>query len=137
LAGCIICVSQLTGEGLGAASTSNSCPGRLEDPAHYVLECAGLTDIRALHPAVVAAAATVTSVGAQLKSPRGLCSVRPNNFAEVVNCLLLAKRRWFAAEGGEHVLAVAAGLAWRGPNHAATIPLQTQSVTMQSSPSLP
>jgi hypothetical protein len=61
-------------------SPSDSCPccsGRLEDPAHYVLECAGLADIWALYPAVVAAAATVISVGAQA-AMRAL--LRPGNF---------------------------------------------------------
>jgi hypothetical protein len=54
----------------GPQRTSGSCPcaacgGQLEDPVHYVLECAGLAGLRARYPAVLAAASTVAAVGPQ------------------------------------------------------------------------
>jgi hypothetical protein len=40
-------------------------PAPIRSPAHYFLECAGLADLRARYPRVVAAAAAVPAVGGQ------------------------------------------------------------------------
>jgi hypothetical protein len=97
----------------GPQRTSGACPcsacsGALEDPAHYVLECAGLTDLRARYPAVVAAASAVAVVGAQA-ALRAL--VVPQNFAELANFLVLAKRRRFAVDGAARMQAAAEAAA--------------------------
>jgi hypothetical protein len=42
----------------------------------------------------------------------------PSNFAEVANYVLLAKRCRFAADGADHMMAVAAGLTWHGAGDA-------------------
>jgi hypothetical protein len=109
------------------------CPGRLEGPAHCVLECAGQADIRALYLAVVAAAAPVTSAGAQAATRAFL---RPSHFAEVANYLLLAKRRRFAADGADHMTAVAAGLACHGDGNATIDISESSSSKMLTSHNL-
>ena len=68
----------------GSQSTVGACPcaacgGQLEDPVHNVLERAGLADLRARYPAVLAAASTVAALDRKLpcrrfSSPRTLLS---------------------------------------------------------------
>jgi hypothetical protein len=64
---------------------------------HYVLECAGLADLRARYPAVLAAASTVAVVGPQA-AMRAL--FQPSHFAELANFLVLARRRGRFADDG-------------------------------------
>ena len=87
-----------------AACPCGACQGGLEDPAHYVLECAGLADLRARYPAVMAAAAAVQTVGA----PAAMRALfQPKHFAELANFLTLAKRRRFAVDGAAQMQAAA------------------------------
>ncbi len=64
-----------------------TCHGSLEDPAHYVLECAGLADLQARYPAVVAAAAAVPAGGGEAAMQ---ALFQPKHFAELANFLVLA-----------------------------------------------
>jgi hypothetical protein len=73
---------------------------------------------------VAAAAATVTSAGSQAAT-RAL--FRPSHFAEVANYPLIAKCRRFAADGADHMMAVAAGLTWRGAGDDATTAAVSES----------
>jgi hypothetical protein len=100
----------------GPQRTTGACPcdachGCLEDPAHYVLECAGLADLRARYPAVMDAAAAARTVG----PPAAMRALfQPKHFAELANFLVLAKRRRFAADGAVQMQAAAAGVqCWR------------------------
>jgi hypothetical protein len=56
--------------------------------------------------------------GGGCKPPRGRALFRPSHLAEIANCLPLAKRRRFGANGADHMMAVAAGLTWRGAGDA-------------------
>ena len=99
----------------GPQRTSGSCPGaacagQLEDPVHYVLECAGLADLRARarYPAVLAAASAAAVVGPQA-AMRAL--FQPSHFAELANFLVLARRRRFADDGATLMQAAAEAAA--------------------------
>jgi hypothetical protein len=101
----------------GPQRTSGSCPcaaclGQLEVPVHYVLECAGLADLRERYPAVLAAASTVAAVGLQAASHAGTfpaltLSAELANF----NPLVLARRRRFADDGAAQTQAAAEAAA--------------------------
>ena len=64
-----------------------ACNDSLEDPAHYVLECAGLADLQSRYPAVVAAAARGCVGGVEGKPPCRRCSSK--HFANLANIKLV------------------------------------------------
>ena len=89
-------------------SVSDRCPccaGCLEDPAHYVLECRGLGDIRAQYPALTQAAVVAATNGVRTAM---LQLFRPMHFAQLANYLIRAQRRRFAVGGMDLMVAQAA-----------------------------
>ena len=75
---------------------------------HDVLECAGLADLRARYPAVLAAASAAAVVGPQA-AMRAL--FQPSHYAELANFLVLARRRRFADDGATLMQAAAEAAA--------------------------
>jgi hypothetical protein len=89
-------------------SVSDCCPccaGCLEDPAHYVLECRGLGDIRAQYPALTQAAVVAAATGVRTAM---LQLFRPMHFDQLANYLIRAQRRRFAVGGVDLMVAQAA-----------------------------
>ncbi len=97
-AGHLMAPAALCDLALERACPCTACHGSLDDPAHYVIECAGLADLRARNPAVVAAAAAVPAGGGT--PPCRRCP-SPNILLSCLApwCCSWAKRRRFAVDG--------------------------------------